>query len=206
MSEGSAIVEHDKDKLGRFLTAVNSVTDKQVNEIIREAENERERIITAAVSAAETAKQRYLNDHNKMNSSKYVRMISKAELDMKKEVLLNRERLTAELFAKTKQMLSEYTATKEYAEQLCRNIASENVSDNARICISPEDMKHKSAIEAVCGKGAEIVEDDSIKYGGFYIIRQDKGTITDRTFDCALREQHSLFASKNLMASQGGQK
>ena len=199
-------MEHEKDKLGRFLTAVNSVTDKQVNEIIREAENERERIITAAVNAAEAAKQRYLSDHNKMNSNKYVRMISKAELDMKKEVLLNRERLTAELFKKAAGMIAEYTATKEYAEQLCRSIAEENVTENARICISPDDMKHKAAIAEVCGAKAEIVADDSIKHGGFYIIRQDKGTITDRTFDCALREQHSAFASKNLIASQGGQK
>lgn len=197
----------EKEKLSRFLSAVNSVTDKQVNDIISEAQQERDSILSSALAEAKNAEERHVSDNLKMISGKYIRMVSKAELDMKKEVLLKREELTGKLFERVADMLRKYTSGKEYGERLVKEISGEELSDNSRIFLSPNDMRFEKDIRAACkGINAEISADENIKYGGFCILRTDRGTVTDRTFDCALREQQSLFASKNLMASREGQK
>lgn len=196
--------ENETEKLNRFITAVDSVTDKQVAQIMSEAEEEKKAILDAAAEAAKEAAKRNLDDNLKMTANKYVRMISAAELSMKKEVLLCRERLTDSLFDKVRSKLEEYTSSEEYKDALCKAIAKESDLDDARICVAPRDMSFVKKIRDACGDSAEVAEDDSIIIGGFYILRKDKGTITDRTFDCALKEQHSLFAAKNLMGTQEG--
>ena len=57
---------------------------------------------------------------------------------------------------------------------------------------------------AAAGEGASVAADDSVKLGGYLVLRREQGTVTDRTYDCALKEQQSLFASRNLMTAQEG--
>lgn len=194
----------EKEKLERFISAVNSVTDKQVRDIIEEARSESDRILTAASASAEEARKRYLEDNLKMTSNKYVRMISKAELERKKEILLYREKLTGELFNKVIERLKEYTSSEEYAELLEKRLSEEEDLDGAQICISPDDMRLADRLKKAVDGKAEISADDTIKYGGCYILRRDRGTISDRTFDSAIQEQQSLFSSKNLIEGQEG--
>ncbi len=196
--------QKEAEKLSRFISAVNSVTDKQVKEIMDEAEQERGIILSRASAAAEEARQRYIDDHMKMSANKYVRMVSKAELEKKREVLLCREELTCRLFERVIERIKSFCGTKEYSRWLERNIKDEESLAGVRICVSPADMRLADVIKKAAGKDAEIVPDDSIKYGGYYIIRSDRGTVTDKTFDCALKEQQSLFSSKNLLAAGEG--
>lgn len=195
----------EKDKLDRFFTAVSTAADKQVNEILSEAEQEKNSILSAAKESAEEAGNRHISDNIKMTAGKCVRMVSKAELEMKKEVLLCREKLTAELFEKVHDKIAAYRKTAEYEDKLCSVITEEKELDGARVYLAPEDMELSDAIAAASGNKVTVASDDSIKYGGLYILRPEKGTVTDRTFDCALKEQQSLFASGNLMAAQEGE-
>ncbi len=192
----------ENQKLNRFINAVNSVTDKQVADILEDARREESNILSAASAAAEEARRRHLDDNLKVISSKYVRLVSKAELDMKKEILVSREKLTEELFAKVVSQIREFTASDAYIKLLEDRLSSESGYENAEVCLSPEDMKYADKLKKKFG--VAVRADESIRYGGFYYIRNDKGTINDRTFDCALKEQHSLFSSRNLLAGQGG--
>lgn len=196
--ERNDTLANDKEKLSRFISAVNSVTDKQVQDIVSEAEKESERILSAARDSAEEAKKRYLDDNTKMTSGKYVRMISKAELDRKKEILLTRERLTGELFDRVIKRLEEYTQTEEYALLMEKRLSQEEELSDALICIRPADMPLAERFAKAVGGGKEFQADDTIKYGGYSILRRDRGTITDKTFDSTLSEQQNLFSSKNL--------
>jgi len=197
-------LEQEKEKLNRFISAVEATTDQQVRAIESDAENECASILAEARKNAEEAKQRKLTDTKKMLSGRYVRMISKAELDMKKQVLLCREELTKTLFDNVRKQIAQYRATDEYAKNLCAMIAKEGNMDGAQICLAPEDMGLGEKLLAAAGKGASIAEDDSVKLGGYLILRRAQETVTDRTFDCALKEQQSLFASRNLMTAREG--
>ena len=191
-------MEQEKEKLERFISAVEATTNQQVRAIENDAENECANILAEAQKNAEAAKQRKLSDTKKMLSGKYVRMISKAELDMKKQVLLCREELTKTLFDNIRKQIAEYRTSEQYADSMCAMIAKEGDMKGAQICIATEDMGLSA------GEGASVAADDSVKLGGYLVLRREQGTVTDRTYDCALKEQQSLFASRNLMTAQEG--
>lgn len=197
-------MEQEKEKLERFISAVEATTNQQVRTIENDAENECANILAEAQKNAEEAKQRKLSDTKKMLSGKYVRMISKAELDMKKQVLLCREKLTKTLFDNIRKQIAEYRTSEQYAESMCAMIAKEGDMKGAQICIAPEDMGLSDKLLAAAGEGASVAADDSVKLGGYLVLRREQGTVTDRTYDCALKEQQSLFASRNLMTAQEG--
>lgn len=194
----------ENEKLDRFINAVNSVTDKQVKDILDDANREKESILRAAAAAAENARQRNLSDNLKMTENKYVRMISRTELEMKKEVLMCREVLTKELFEKVIEKIKAFTKSAEYEKLIISRLGEEESLEGARICLAPADMHLADSIKKAYGD-IEVTADESIKYGGFYILRADKGTITDRTFDCTLVEQQSMFASRNILSVREGQ-
>ena len=75
----------------------------------------------------------------------------------------------------------------------------------ARVLLSPEDMHLSEAVAAASGNKVTVAADDSVKLGGMLILRTEKGTVTDRTFDCALKEQQSIFAAGNLLSAQEGE-
>ncbi len=83
-------------------------------------------------------------------------------------------------------------------------IAKEGDMKGAQICIATEDMGLSDKLLAAAGEGASVAADDSVKLGGYLVLRREQGTVTDRTYDCALKEQQSLFASRNLMTAQEG--
>lgn len=197
-------MEQEKEKLERFISAVEATTNQQVRTIENDAENECANILAEAQKNAEEAKQRKLSDTKKMLSGKYVRMISKAELDMKKQVLLCREALTKTLFDNIRKQIAEYRTSEQYAESMCAMIAKEGDMKGAQICIAPDDMGLSDKLLAAAGEGASVAADDSVKLGGYLVLRREQGTVTDRTYDCALKEQQSLFASRNLMTAQEG--
>lgn len=197
-------MEQEKEKLERFISAVEATTNQQVRTIENDAENECANILAEAQKNAEEAKQRKLSDTKKMLSGKYVRMISKAELDMKKQVLLCREALTKTLFDNIRKQIAEYRTSEQYAESMCAMIAKEGDMKGAQICIAHEDMGLSDKLLAAAGEGASVAADDSVKLGGYLVLRREQGTVTDRTYDCALKEQQSLFASRNLMTAQEG--
>lgn len=197
-------MEQEKEKLERFISAVEATTNQQVRAIENDAENECANILAEAQKNAEAAKQRKLSDTKKMLSGKYVRMISKAELDMKKQVLLCREELTKTLFDNIRKQIAEYRTSEQYADSMCAMIAKEGDMKGAQICIATEDMGLSDKLLAVAGEGASVAADDSVKLGGYLVLRREQGTVTDRTYDCALKEQQSLFASRNLMTAQEG--
>ena len=193
-------MEQEKEKLERFISAVEATTNQQVRAIENDAENECANILAEAQKNAEEAKQRKLSDTKKMLSGKYVRMISKAELD----ILLCREELTKTLFDNIRKQIAEYRTSEQYADSMCAMIAKEGDMKGAQICIAPEDMGLSDKLLAAAGEGASVAADDSVKLGGYLVLRREQGTVTDRTYDCALKEQQSLFASRNLMTAQEG--
>lgn len=188
-----------QEKLNRFINAVKSETDRQTAQILSEANAEKEAILSAAVSSAREARERHISDSLKMEKSRCMRNVSKAELDIKREVLLCREKLTEELFSRITEKISEFRKTDNYLKLLISRLKSEKTGSNALVCLAPEDMPLADRLKASVGGELTFSEDENIKLGGFYIIRHDNNTVIDRTFDCSVKEQRSLFASKNVM-------
>ena len=120
---------------------------------------------------------------------------------MKKEVLRHREELSDKIFDVVKERISEYRTTAAYFDGLAKTLLLLNITGNAEVRLSAEDMKYADALKKVV-KSADVtfVSDDTIKLGGLSVYSKDKGTIIDKTFDLAAEEQRNSFVASNAFA------
>ena len=191
----------ENEKLQKFIEAVNDDIDVKVSELLKEAEEERKNIISAAEAESEDTAEKHLNASRKKTGNKYVRDISKAELEMKKEVLRHREELSDKIFDVVKERISEYRTTAAHFDGLAKTLLLLNITGSAEVRLAAEDMKYADALKKVV-KSADVtfVSDDTIKLGGLSVYSKDKGTIIDKTFDLAAEEQRNSFVASNAFA------
>ncbi len=191
----------ENEKLQKFISAVNEEIDVKVSKLLDEAESEKQSIISAAEAESESSAEKYLASAQKKNGSKYVRDISRAELDMKKNILRRREELSAKVFEAVEKRIAEYRQTNAYADGLVRTLLLMNVGEGAEVRLAPEDMKLAEALKKVVrAENVTFTPDSSIKLGGLSVYSKEKGTVVDKTFDLAVEEQKSSFVNSNAFA------
>lgn len=191
----------ENEKLQKFICAVNDEIDEKVSAILDDAESVKKSIISAAKEESEEAADKYLNSNKKKNGNKYVRDISKAELEMKKSVLRCREELSDKVFSAVEKRIAEYRGSNAYADTLIKKLLVLNVGNGAEIRLSPEDIELSEVLKRVIkAENVTFVPDSAIKLGGFSVYSKENGTIIDKTFDLAVEEQKSLFVSSNAFA------
>ncbi|MBQ8781705.1 MAG: V-type ATP synthase subunit E [Oscillospiraceae bacterium] len=191
------------EKLRKFIEAVNSEAEARASEILTEAEQEKKRIISAAEEKGRREAELYLDDKKSNAGRDFVREVSRAELEMKREVLLHRDELTNQLFAAVEKRVAEYRKTPAYAEKLKEMLTAAQVDGDAEIMLAPEDMKYADSLKkALKTDKAVFKEDQNIRLGGMAVYFKEKGVVIDSTFDHALEDQRSEFISGNAFAAQ----
>ena len=194
-------MDMNNEKLQRFIDAVNDETERKVSEMLGEAEDEKKAILSEAERESDEFADRYFSNGNKKNGNRYVRDISRAELEMKKEVLRRREELTDEMFSVIKERLISYHNDPKYVDMLIKNLLLLRISDGAEVFLAPEDMKYADTLKkAIRSENVVFSPDERIKFGGISVYNKDSGTIFDKTFDMAVEEQRRLFANSNIFA------
>ena len=136
----------ENEKLQKFICAVNDEIDEKVSAILDDAESVKKSILSAAEEESEEAADKYMNSSMKKKGNKFVRDISKAELEMKKNVLRCREELSDKVFAKVEEKLAEYRSTNAYADTLIKKLIVLNVGNGAEVRLSPEDIKDRKSV------------------------------------------------------------
>ncbi|MCD7731651.1 MAG: V-type ATP synthase subunit E [Oscillospiraceae bacterium] len=192
----------ENEKLQKFISAVNEEIDAKVSRLLEEAEAEKESIISAAKAESESVSAKYAASEQKKNGSRYVKDISKAELEMKKDVLRRREELCDKVFDAVEKRLSDYRKTNAYADGLVKALLLMNVGSGSEIRLAPEDMKLAEVLKRIVkAEDVTFAADSSIKLGGFSVYSKEKHTIVDKTFDIAVEEQRSAFINSNAFAN-----
>lgn len=194
-------MEMDTQKLQRFIDAVNSEIDEKITELLNEAEDEKKTILNGAQKESELAAEKRLDENKKKCSTMFVRDISKAELEMKKQVLMHRDELADKLFNDVKDKLVSYKSEPKYVDYLVKTIIKLNLTGEAVINLSPDDLKYCDILKkALKSDKISFASDEHIKLGGLSVYNKENGTITDKTFDLAVEEQRQLFANRNALA------
>lgn len=184
---------YDADKLERFICAVNDEVDKDVGRILGGAERKKAEQLDEVREDAKILTEAKISDSEKKLRSKYMKLAAKAELDGKKEVLMERERLTQQVFENVRQKLIAFTSTPAYVDYLIKTAKSEHIRTGGVICLRPEDMKYSSEIEKALTVFCSFKEDASIKIGGLSVLYEKNGVIDDKTLDGELEEAKSDF-------------
>lgn len=191
----------ENEKLQKFICAVNDEIDEKVSAILDEAESVKENILAAAKEESEEAAEKYISSGKKKSGNRFVRDISRAELEMKKSVLRCREELSDKVFSEVEKKISEYRSSNEYADSLIKKLLILNVGAGTEIRLSPKDIKLADVLKRVVkAENVTFISDSSIRLGGFSAYSKENGTIIDKTFDLAVEEQRNIFVGSNAFA------
>ena len=191
-----------KEKLQKFIAAINGEVEMKVGEILSEAENEKKRIISAAEEKGRSEAEKYLDEKKRDAGRDFVREISRAELETKRGVLLHREELTEKLFSDVKKRIEAYRKTDAYGKMLAEILASADIAGNVEIRLASEDMKFADELKRSIKTAVEFKSDSNIKMGGLAVYFKDRGTVLDKTFDLALEEQREKFTASNAFSQK----
>lgn len=179
----------DAEKLERFSIAVNEKIDAQIDEILSEAETEKDNIIKSAKEQAEIEAEEKINSALSEINVKYKRKKSQVQQESKKELLLHREKLTKQIYDNVKKKIVEFTSSSEYVSYLCKLLEGEDISGNKIIRMRQQDFKLKEDIQKALNLACEFEVDDNIEYGGVAIYDTKSHVINDKTIDNAFEEQ-----------------
>lgn len=195
-------MENTNYKLNRFINAVNEDIDGKVSRIISDAEKEKQSIIEAAHAASEATANQHMTLTKKKYDNTYVRNLSTAELNMKKEILHHREHLADMVFMAVTDKLAAFRKTPEYEDKLKAMLVGINFGSKAEIRLAPSDMKFETSLRAEISSGCKVsfVPDSSILLGGMSVYSVDNGTIADKTYDLSVEEQKNAFIGSNAFA------
>ena len=200
MENELGMLEASSKKMEKFCDAVNCEIKSKVNCIIDEAEKSKGELLNQANDAALQLAYDRIKENVKQISAKYFKLVAKAELDSKKEVLKYREQLIVSLFKSVEERISEFRNTAAYEEFLKNRLKACEVKAGAVIFLNPCDMKYSKALSKLIPKGCEIKEDTSFKSGGFSVFYPDENIMIDKTIDSAIKEGRAEFNCKNCFS------
>lgn len=191
----------ENDKLQKFSKAVYNEANEKVKEILSEAENSRQTILNEANDVSLNNAYEMIQNDIKKISSKYVKIVSKAELDAKREVLCHREELSTLVFANVKAQINEFTLGKNYEDYLVKLLKqtlcsadTQGSKNGIEIFLATKDMKYKDVlIKASNLEDVTVTEKHSIILGGLQVLFLSSNIVDDKTLDSALSEQKDIF-------------
>lgn len=183
----------DTEKLERLVGAVNNEVDKTIANIIYEAEAARREILREAEGEASKLAAQKLEEGEKLLSTKYVRVVAKAELDAKKEVLLYREKLCKKVFESLAEKLVAFRETPRYVSYLGNLLKGERVDSETVICLREGDIRHFDELKRIAGVDCTVKSDASIRLGGLSLYYPNDGVLMDKTMDTAIADERGKF-------------
>lgn len=187
----------EKEKLERFEKAVYDEVDIQIQDILAQAESSRSELLEKANDVSLYEAYDRIKDEIKKISSKYVRLVSKAELDSKREVLVQREKLANQVIDDVKKSLISFTQTDEYKKYLIDLIKDEieNSKDISEMIfyVSNNDLKLSDEINKALSKEIYLQPKENIKIGGLCVGYKNDNILLDKTLDSALEEERCDF-------------
>lgn len=186
------------EKLEKFSNSIFNDVNKKAKEILDNAQKTYDDILEKAKDEALNIAYEMIQENNNKITSKYKKIVSKAEIEARKEVLSHREELSQLIFANVKAKLNTFTLSDKYENYLV-NVLKESLSnvdtkEGIEIFLSPKDMKFKDKLVGASNfKDVKISENQNIKLGGLEILFVGSNIIDDKTFDSALLEQKEIF-------------
>lgn len=188
----------EDEKLVKLEKAVQKDTSMQIDEIIQEAETSKNDMLDKANDLSLYDAYDIIKDEIKKISGKYIRLVSQAELDSKKQVLLYREKLAEQIIDNVKQALEQFTKTEDYKSYISKMLKNEADSEQKVIVyICERDRQLVEEIIKTNSYDFDLAVRNCIKIGGVCICYEGKNVLKDMTIDTALSDEKDRFINSN---------
>lgn len=188
----------ETDKLERFSNAVYKEVNEKVSEILAEAESSRQEMIKRVSDKSLDISYDVMQDEIKKINQKYIKLVAKAELDAKKEVLIHREELTKLVFAGVQAKVNEFAQSDSYYTFLDNKfkeaMADVSADEEVVVYMSEKDMSYADSLKKLTSvKNIEFKADTAIKFGGLSILYKKCNIVNDKTLDLAISAKRDEF-------------
>lgn len=184
-----------EEKLQSFSAIVLENANKQNEKKRAELEKEKDKLIdekeTELLEDAYEDIQKSVIQSRRENSER----ILKAEMDMKKELIMQREQIIDKVFDDVEQKLMEFAASPEYECWLVKRAAAAaaEIGEGSKdVYVSNKDIKFKSALEKGVG-GIKVCGTDEDFIGGVRVINTDKNICVNYSMKDMLEEKRGTF-------------
>lgn len=191
-------MENLTEKLNNFTSLVIDEASKKRDKLLQSVENEQKERLAKK-------EDEFLNDAYKeiqkavFNAKKKSNeRVLHEELEAKKQILLTREKIIAEIMEDAQNELIKFSKSDKYEPWLIGKIEKalfEVGKGSKTVYISPEDLKYKEAIENIETDGKITVEaaEERNFSGGAKIFNTDRKVSVDYSFKELLAEQKEVF-------------
>lgn len=194
---------NNEEKINKFYLAINHYAEEQRKKIEQEVlEFKRRELDEAEVEALTEAYQLIQKEMTEMRNRIFHEMAQR-EMDCRRELLAKRQRISDEVFDRTKKRLCEFTQSGDYAALLQKSAAKlKNTFDKPGtvICVKSSDQRYEDQIKAAFGGDCAVKVDSGIQIGGLRAYNSEMGIMADETLDSLLEDQREWFEENSGMA------
>lgn len=189
----------DMDKIVFYMKEeINKQADAQVESILKEAAEIREKEEAKVMEEAKREADLHLSAAKRKMNSEKARMISKYNSEKTKTLIAQRDAYTKLLFDEAKKRLLDFCSGDEYTEYMKKKISEYAFDEKVRVYVKKEDLKLENIFKEKLN--CELVISD-IEIGGFK-IETASSQIMDETLDTALKDQKVWFEDHSMMILQ----
>ena len=184
------------EKASAFLEAINKYAEQQRNEIHAEVEQFKEEELKKAEIEVLTDAYTLIQKEMAQMRKEVATEISHEEMEGKKKLFLQRQKITQEVFEKAKEKLLAYTQTELYPSLLegyASSIAKVLTKPGTILLVKASDLAFADRIQKAYALPCEVKADDSIFIGGIRGSNAEMGLVADETLDSKLEAQYEWF-------------
>lgn len=192
----------ENEKLQRFADEVFSQADVERNQILKETQEQHEKLLEEGTRKIREEAKAYLAGEIKELRRKNSQQLSKHTMQLRKDLLLYRENLIQNISEKVTERICAFTQSSEYKDyliKLCINVLRSQEADFV-LYLSENDMKYKADIlgavsnnSDLVGRVTDILPEKNIKLGGIRFWSVSKGILINETIDENLEHQREYF-------------
>ncbi len=175
----------------KIIDQIKKDSQKEINQILKDAEKEAEIIITSAKEEAKKQVEKIQTDGMIQSGNITKIHVSKANQDMKREIMNAREKIIDECFVKAHHKLS------TLSEQKYKNIVRKLMFDGQKKLSGDCTVKTSRPIDKQIAKDLGLQITGSVESSGGIILMSNDGRISlDHTFDGILKREKEKIRIK----------
>lgn len=190
------------EKLSKFNQAINHYAEEQRKKIEEEVSSYKQHELEDAEVEVLSEAYRLIQDEMAEMRDGIVREMAHREMDVRRELLEKRQKITDEVFEKASARLKEFTVGPEYPKTLqhyAENLSSAFNGQDTTLFVKEADLQYCELIKAAFGS-CEVRADSEILIGGIRAFNPTAGIMADETLDSMLEEQREWFEENSGMA------
>lgn len=188
-----------EQKLNQFSSFVLKDAAKQRDHIMKQFENEKKRRIdgkeTELLSDAYQDIQSTIASSRRDNNER----VLKVEMELKKELLLKREKMIDDVFLRVNKRFNEFIQSKEYEKWLATRVqgALQELGEGKKtVYLTPADMQYSTTLQKKF-PSAEFRQSDEDFIGGVKAFNENKQISIDTSIGTMLAEAREKFLQRS---------